>query len=249
MVVNLIKSKVLSLIQYLGYGVYNIEFVKTLEEGQQRQKTKWLENLNIKTVLDIGANEGQFAKYIHEIIPQAKIYSFEPLQDCFKKLVVNLKELPNFKAFNFALGDIVGESIIYRNHYSMSSSILPMLESHEQAFPFSKGEMEEEKIKIMRLDDIEHELEIENPLLIKIDVQGFEDKVINGGSQSIKKAEVLIVEMSTLPLYDSQLLFHDLYLMLRNLGFQYQGNLVQLNSALDGRIVQIDAIFVKSQSQ
>jgi FkbM family methyltransferase len=247
MIINLIKSAIASFIKYLGYGIYKIEFLKAIEEQEKRRETRWLENLNIKTILDIGANQGQFAKYIHRIIPQAKIYSFEPLQDCFKELILNLTELPHSKGFNLALGDVTGESIIHNNSYSQSSSMLPMLESHEKAFPFSKGKIHEEKIKIMRLDDIEQQLEIEikKPILIKIDVQGFEDKVILGGLQLIKQADVLIIEMSTLPLYEGQLLFDNLYHLIKSLGFKYQGNLTQLNSAVDGKVVQVDGIFVK----
>ena len=48
---------------------------------------KWLEKYDIKTIIDIGAHTGQFAKEIREKLPQARIYSFEPLKDCYQKLV------------------------------------------------------------------------------------------------------------------------------------------------------------------
>src|SRR5262249_33037058 len=51
----------------------------------------------ISTVLDVGANTGQFAGEIHAILPDAAIYSFEPLL-----LVEKMSHLPKFRAFDFA---------------------------------------------------------------------------------------------------------------------------------------------------
>jgi len=43
---------------------------------------EWLKGMNIRTVLDIGANIGQFASQFHRLLPDARLYSFEPLEDC-----------------------------------------------------------------------------------------------------------------------------------------------------------------------
>jgi FkbM family methyltransferase len=60
---------------------------------------------SIQTVLDVGANTGQFATAaIHEILPEATIYSFEPLRECYDLLVKNMSYVSKFRAFNFALG-------------------------------------------------------------------------------------------------------------------------------------------------
>jgi hypothetical protein len=44
---------------------------------------KWIQNMNIKTVVDVGAHHGESAMQFHELFPNARIYSFEPLPDCF----------------------------------------------------------------------------------------------------------------------------------------------------------------------
>ncbi|MFM6082296.1 MAG: FkbM family methyltransferase, partial [Dolichospermum sp.] len=80
-------------LRLMGYELSKIEYVIRAE----RQKTLWLENCGIKTVLDIGANEGQFAKYINQILPEAMIYSFEPLPDCHEKLVTNSSNIKKFQ--------------------------------------------------------------------------------------------------------------------------------------------------------
>ncbi len=210
----------------------------------EKSKTLWLKTMEIKTILDIGANTGQFAKQFHEIFPHARLYSFEPLRDCYEELVNNFEGVQQFKAFNLALGNETGKVEIHRSEYSPSSSLLPMAESHKISFPFSQKEIIEE-INVVKLDDIANQLEIQDPLLIKIDVQGFEDKVIAGGAETVKKANVVITELSVEELYNGQKLFDDIYNTLKGLGFQYRGNYQQLNSPNDGRVLQMDGIFIR----
>ena len=75
----------------------------------------WLRQRDIKTVLDIGANTGQFATMINAILPEARIYSFEPLQQCFTSLLHNTKEIENIKCFRFALGQEQAQVMMHAN--------------------------------------------------------------------------------------------------------------------------------------
>ncbi|RPJ77658.1 MAG: FkbM family methyltransferase [Alphaproteobacteria bacterium] len=203
----------------------------------------WLLNTDIKTVFDIGANTGQFARLIHEVLPDAFIYSFEPLEECYQKLKTKEREIANFKAFNIALGDTDGEIEFYRNEFPPSSSILPMADLHKQNYPFTDKEYLL-KVKVARLDDIARDLVNKDNLLIKIDVQGYEDKVIAGGTELIKKAKILIIETSFLPLYVGQPLFENIYDSLRE-NFRYMGALSQSRNLIDGSILQEDSIFMR----
>ncbi len=204
----------------------------------------WLKNQNIRTVFDVGANVGRFTVMIHKILPEASIYAFEPLKDCYEQLVASMKRSAKFQAFNYALGDEESETDIHRSNYSPSSSMLPMQDLHRRAFPFTKEETRE-RIKVRRLDGIVQDLDIRENILIKIDVQGFEDKVILGGKQLISRAKILIVETNFANLYERQPLFDVIYEMLRQKGFSYKGNLDQLLNPLDGRVLQADSIFIK----
>lgn len=86
-------------------------------------------------------------------------------------------------------------------------------------------------------------------MLVKIDVQGYEDRVIRGGQRVISRAKVLIVETSFQTLYDGQPLFEDIYDTLLKMGFRYIGALWQLRSPLNGSILQADSIFVKTGNE
>jgi hypothetical protein len=116
----------------------------------------------------------------------------------------------------------------------------------QTVFPHT-GREQKETIVIKRLDAVAPQLTIEDELLVKIDVQGYEDRVILGGQDILSRASVLIVETSFVSLYDGQPLFDDIYKVLSHMGFRYRGNLEQVGSFLDGTVLQADALFTKDR--
>src|SRR5207244_3154639 len=75
----------------------------------QELNQPWLREFRFATILDIGANTGQFALAARAIFPASRIVSFEPLDDCCQRLRASLRGDPNFEAFNAALGEARGE--------------------------------------------------------------------------------------------------------------------------------------------
>jgi FkbM family methyltransferase len=207
-----------------------------------RPHERWLRQLRFRTVLDVGANTGQFVDEARKIAPDAFIYSFEPLRECFEALRGARANDPRFRAFHVALGDEPGVVTMHRNAYTQSSSLLPMAELHKTAFPETRHSSPEQ-VDVKRLDDVAAELTIERPMLLKIDVQGFEAKVIAGATETLRAADVIIVETGVESLYEGQALFDDVYRMLFERGFRYRGNHNQLLSPEDGRVLQADAFF------
>ncbi len=232
---RIVKTCVKNLFRLFGLDIKRIPKFEPYE---------WLKGMSIRTVLDIGANTGQSASQFHRLLPDARLYSFEPLEDCYKELLKRMGHIPKFHAFNFALGDKNGQVDIYRNDYTPCSSLLSMEELHKRAFPFTSHATVQE-IKIRRLDDIANELDIVENVLIKIDVQGTEDKVIMGGERLLSKASVMIVETSFQTLYQGQLLFDNIYEMLRQRGFSYAGSEHTIRNPNDGSILQCDSVFLQ----
>ena len=206
--------------------------------------TTVLKTYGIRTIFDIGANNGQFALDARAHLPDAHIYSFEPLKDCYTELVKNMVDAPHFKAFNFGLGAKNTESDIHRSTFSPSSSLLPMAQLHKELYPKSIGTVDE-KITIKRLDDIFDGLAVEKPLMIKMDVQGYEDQVISGGIKTLSQASVLLIETSFKVLYEGQPLFEDICDLVRPLGFVYYGNNGQHWNKKTQELIYEDSIFVK----
>ena len=81
-------------------------------------------------------------------------------------------------------------------------------------------------------------------ILVKLDVQGFEDRVIAGGETIFKMAAACIVEVCLDDLYEGQANFKQLLEMLDRLGFQYAGNLDKTYGK-DGHCIFLDAIFLR----
>lgn len=244
------KTLLKSPLNALGFDIVRLRPAHTTQPTSafqfapsEKNKHLWLTSLNINTVVDIGAHEGEFAAKIHDILPTASILSFEPLTGPFNRLKENMRSVPNFRAYNYACGDENGTKTMYKNEFAPSSSLLQMAQLHKDAFPFTEHESEE-SIEVRQLDCVLSDVQLRDNILLKIDVQGYEMKVIAGADQLISRTKLLIVETSFRVLYDGQSLFDDLYDTLRAKGFSYAGNWNQLLSPADGSVLQADAIFV-----
>jgi FkbM family methyltransferase len=205
---------------------------------------KWISVAGIRSVLDIGAHSGETARQFRSLLPDAFIHSFEPLPEPFGKLVAAMADYQMFSASQIALGDKTEHVEMLQNEFTPSSSILPMANRHREEFPFTE-KTQRIAVEVKRLDDVANRLSLTPNLLVKIDTQGSEDRVIRGGEHTIKKASIVVVEVSFAKLYEHQPLFNDIYDQLRSLGFVYAGALHQLRSPRDGQPLQADAIFLK----
>jgi FkbM family methyltransferase len=144
-----------------------------------------LRNLPIKTVVDVGANVGQFAKMISNVFPKAHIYCFEPLPEPFAKLNKWAEQCRGRVAvFKVALGEREGEvEMFYHVNHTPSSSLLATTELNEKYYPFTQKQCAV-TVKLTTLDKAlsQHINSFTSDTLIKLDVQGYEDRVIKGGN-------------------------------------------------------------------
>ncbi len=215
-------------------------------ELSEEKKVEWFKNLGFKTIIDVGASKGNFSLQFHKIFPEAQIYAFEPLADCFELTKNKLDGVANFRAFNLALSDFKGKSQIFRSSYSGASSLIKMSSLQKEIFPVTAGESKED-IVVDTMDNILGDIKLDEPILIKLDVQGTEDKVINGGKLIFGKAKAVITETSFRKLYDGQPLFNDINRQLEAFGFRYVGIWGEgdFRSPVDGQPLQQDSIFIR----
>lgn len=210
----------------------------------EEDRFKWLNSYDIRTVIDVGAHIGEFAAQIREILPSTYIYSFEPLPEEFEQLERNLKKINNVKLFNLAMGESHGELTMYRSNYSASSSFFKMGGIHKNAFPFSAQQIPV-PVKMSTLDEVHQELKFSKNILLKVDVQGYEGKVLRGGKKLLQEVKIIIVETSFQELYCEQPLFHDIYQLLYEHGFKYYGAWGDLKDPTNGMPLQQDSIFIR----
>lgn len=211
-----------------------------------RYGQRWMRDIAPLSILDIGANAGQSTIAFHALYPNAKIYAFEPIPECYEQLKLLSLKIPNLKTFNMAVGDSIGELSFEKNEFTASSSFLPLASTHKQLFSYAK-ETKEIAVQINKLDNIFSGTNFDGPILIKIDVQGFEDQVLRGGETLVKNSHILIIETSFKTLYDGQPLFKDIYQLLHSWGFEYRGSAEDMYHPISHEIIQSDSIFVKSE--
>ena len=204
----------------------------------------FLKKNKICTLVDIGASNGDFIMLTKAIHPKSIIHAFEPIPAVYETLKDRFKEFNDVFCYNSALGKIEGVIDFYENEYSQSSSILRMAKSHINEFPFTKNTVIK-KISIKKLDELFSQNKLEKPLLLKIDVQGYESEVILGGREIILQADYIIIEVSFCELYTGQALFDEVNKQLVELGFVYSGNVYQIISKETGRVLQADALYHK----
>lgn len=217
--------------------------VHEYELGAKRLKDI-LSKYDFKTFIDIGASYGDFICLVKEHKKNVEIFGFEPILSVFYSLQNRYREVDQISLYNLALGDFDGYVDFNVNEYSYSSSILPIGDIHVKEFPFTKNYKTSE-VKITSLDNVLRNKNLEKPLLIKVDVQGYEGRVILGGKKTFSQADIVIIELSFCELYLGQPLFEIINEELNQLGLFYAGCISQLCSPDDNSILQQDALYLR----
>jgi len=192
-------------------------------------------------VYDIGAAKGHVSQCLAKLKNVQGIYAFEPIPEVFRELEMQVRDISKIHCYNIALGNSSGSCLINISKNSDSSSLLPMTNLHIDQFSGTEITHQVE-INVACLDNFILKHQLPQPNLIKIDVQGFEKNVIEGGCETLRKANYCVLEMSFKPLYEGSPLFDDIYRIMTNMGF----NLIGLSNPLigkSGNCMQVDGIF------
>jgi FkbM family methyltransferase len=205
-----------------------------------------LKSYDVGILLDVGANEGQYAREMRMFGYAGKLVSFEPVRGTFAKLEMNSAKDPLWSAMNMALGDIDGKATIHLAGNTLSSSLLDMLPSHEQSAPESRYSGTEE-IEVRRLDTIFRNIAPgDDKVFLKIDTQGFEKQILDGATQSLPRIIGIQVELSLVPLYKDQSSFTDIIRFLEQAGFTLMSLESGFANPKTGQLLQVDGIFFRS---
>jgi FkbM family methyltransferase len=207
-----------------------------------------LRNIGVRSILDVGANRGQFAKEALRLFPDAKVFCFEPLPGPFAALDRLTRERGRGRAlaYNVALGAAADEAeMIEHVDHDTSSSLLPTTAAGERLYPFMSHQRKFRR-RVVRLDDFIREagIELAPEILVKFDVQGYEAHVLSGATETMSKARACIVEISFDHLYKGQPTFATLWKIFDSLGYRFAGNLEQIY-AEDGHVIFADAVFIR----
>lgn len=135
--------------------------------------------------VDVGAHIGRFSVLMAK--QGWKVYSFEPVGINFKALEDNLKlnnAYENAKIFNVGLGDNNEQKDIHYDRMAMGEASVYKNERSNESV----------SVKIVRFDFLFKDYtEFIEPCLLKVDVEGFEQKVISGMKDFIKEKKPLLI--------------------------------------------------------
>ena len=198
----------------------------------------------VATVLDIGANFGQFARALRAEGFSGKILSFEPLSTVHAQLSRQAANDADWHvAPRMALGDVPGIVSINISHNLASSSLLDVEERSVQAAPQS-GYGGSENVEVRRLDDA-IAADFIGPYAIKLDTQGFELHVLRGAPATLEKTRIVAIEMSLAPLYAGGATFIDVYRELELCGFRCISLTQGFSDVERNEMLQVDGVFVR----
>jgi FkbM family methyltransferase len=217
------------------------------ERDWKSQFVKQLESRKVDVVVDVGANSGQYAAGLRSAGFKGRIVSFEPLSEPFSILESQASKDPLWDCRRYALGDVDGTiSINVAGNAGQSSSILPMLQRHQDACP-SANYVGAEEVPIRRLDAVVSEiLRATDVAFLKIDVQGFEKQVLAGSKATVKnRCTGMQLELSFLPLYEGGMLIREALDLGYSLGFTLTGMLPCFTDPRNGQMLQADGIFFR----
>ncbi|WP_110917822.1 FkbM family methyltransferase [Mycolicibacterium iranicum] len=191
------------------------------------------------TLIDVGANKGQFSLAFRSLRPGAGIFAFEPLPseaDVYDDVFADDLQA---RLTRVALGAEAGSAQFHVADRADSSSLLkPGL---GQARAFGVRSETEIAVDVKRLDDCIDLGELEHPILLKADVQGAELLVFDGCS-GLENVDYIYVELSFVELYNGQPLFHEVTSYLTERGFIIAGIYNQVSTKEYGP-TQVDALF------
>jgi FkbM family methyltransferase len=198
------------------------------------------------SVYDVGANKGQFYLAVRRTLPEARIVCFEPLADPRRRLEQVVAGDAGVEVHPYALSDRPGPAKMTVTARADSSSLLEPTERQLAVFPGTHA-VGSEDVACRTLDGVESARDLSPPSLLKIDVQGGELAVLEGGRRTVPSFDWVYVECSYVELYAGQPLFGDVAAHLRGQGFTLHGRTNVVRDAR-GSEIQADCLFRRGRS-
>jgi len=202
--------------------------------------------LGITRLLDIGSNTGQFAAKMRALGFDGVIYSVEPQADAYKELRLNAREDVRWIPLpRQAAGREQSRLELNIADNSWSSSFLPVHQNHLRAAPDTRT-VRREAVMVTKTAELLHAPLV--PLIdaVKIDVQGYEQAVLDGFESRLTGVRLLLLEMSLVECYvGAPDLFTLDQFLVKNLGFTRIALEPSYYDDSTGTVQQFDGIYAR----
>jgi FkbM family methyltransferase len=209
-----------------------------MESHSARLEILKKKGFNPKVIYDIGAYQGKWSQEIEKLFGQARFYLFEANQSN-EPFLDDL----TYSYYIAALGNIEGKTKFYSNG-STGDSFLK-----ENTEFYAEGKYTEKEIAMTTLSRVVKQNKIPLPDLVKIDVQGAEKMVIEGGLAQICHAEAIVIEASVLEYNKGAPLIFDMMQYMDSLGYRMADILEGYYLPETNELAQLDLLFLKKGSK
>jgi len=228
------------LARVLTTRAYRAAFLRT-GVAASTEHDRILEGLGLDTIIDIGANRGQFALCARRLFPKAAIFSFEPLQRPAAVYRHVFAHDPLTKLFPVAIALESGSATMHVSRWDVSSSLLPTAQAQHDNFPLTE-EARQETVTKARLSGCLDPALIAGTALLKLDVQGFELVALRGCDDLLHRFQYVYVEASFVELYVGQALASEVLAYLLQAGFRLLC-VANVTNGRSRRPIQADFLF------
>lgn len=202
----------------------------------------------IDTVIDVGANAGQFSSRLRAAGFAGRIEAFEPIPAMARELAERFAADRLFTAHHCGLAEQDGAMELNVLAGSDFSSFLKTNENSEQYFPERTGLKEIIKVPVKRLDGIEGIAQQESRLLLKLDTQGFDLQVFSGATALLPRIKAVLIECSVIPLYQGTPGFIESLTVFQAAGFLPSGFFPVSRDKTTLAIIEFDCMLVRGQA-
>lgn len=209
-------------------------------------------------IVDVGANVGQTLSRIKRIFPASVIHCIEPVPEHYTELKDTAKYYDDAYTYNVALGGKDEQREFNVNqHQPMLSSFYELNEHSKDSIAINAPEashsdfLDNEKITVQSktLDTWAQENNITHIDLLKMDTQGSEPEILEGGIEILKNTNVIVTELMFYDLYKKRNSFYDIEKTLIPLGFELFDIGYISKNPLTGRTDWVDVIYVKANAE
>ena len=239
------KKIVQKIFRRLGFEIHRLQAASVPGCGQERSSLEGSLDQAKRagvlpaTVIDVGAAFGSFSRSCHEVFPQARCLLIEPLVEYVPSLTKVVDQIPG-ASYEIAVAaaeertaslnvhqDLVGSSLYRESEVGTGVNGVPR------------------EVRAVTLDRLVVERQVSPPFLLKVDVQGAELDVLDGGQETLNGSELVILEVSLFQFFENGPLLHDVVAYMHSKGFVAYDVIGLQYRPLDRALSQIDIVFVK----
>ena len=211
----------------------------------------FIKHYKIDLVLDVGANYGQFGSLLRREGYKGDIHSFEPVSHSFDNLKKASLNDKNWFVYKLAMGAACGKETINVSKASDMSSFLNSNDFGEEMFK-KIDVVQKEEVEIGTIDSFLTQQVNDfdqKKILLKMDTQGYDLKVLEGSQSSLDYISGILSEISLIPIYSGMPHYLDALRKYEDHGFVVTGLYPVTREENSLSVIEMDCMLINNKNK